>query len=808
MSDTTGSPEVEELDPQDAEEGDEEGEEDAPGAEEGAEEGEEEAPPPAAAAPPPPEAPPNPFAEGPEPAPLFGSVPRLDATPPAAEPPREERGAEVIRLGTAPAQEDDAPNLVLRVFTQAGSKATGESYAGHLRRFLTWCAARAIDPKTMPEDTAARYMEESYPNPVTRNQTGVALRAAFDCCVAHGIPMAKQVVPKVNKPKKEKAKAAAEVGGVVPTRTNGAAAHVEVPTASFSDLTGRESAAQPAPTQRIAAPRAQPAAPNKKPGQVVPSLGQRIRISTRASGSEGLGVPVGTLILVGDFNGADIDGEGRIEAFIANQIRPVYGPFAGERARTYYVDRLDNLGNPIPGGTVYVPIMPAPGEAPRGAAAPPPPAAAPPGASPTGITGDRMLDYIVTEARRREDEANKRIEEIKAAAQQKGMDPTMLMLLINQVKPPPLDVDALVREFKKANPEPRRRRPDPLEEDFDLQAGGRFPGTPSFPGMQPMGGLGGGLDPFGPPTKDPAIEAITQMMKQQNDTLNTLLTSMLTKMNQPAATQQPMDLANLIALAKSLAPAPAPESALGSKVFEALIMKALQPPPPPEKPKSIPETLKEIAALREAADALGGTEEKPPSGAEVLMAMFENAPAIGQAIGTVLAAVPRPPTLGAPGQPQRPAPGQPPAPIPQKTPSAPLPKPAQEAFLRLAKVEGESDAQEIVNDFFLILDAFVKSGAEPWPRAANKLVDDLKKCDTRIEVQNVVTNMFVWSGAKRYLNEANVERITEVIHSNYSGIYAQFTDGQEKVLKDAGEPVEEATEEEVAAEQPDPSTVA
>jgi hypothetical protein len=64
-------------------------------------------------------------------------------------------------------------------------------------------------------------------------------------------------------------------------------------------------------------------------------------------------------------------------------------------------------------------------------------------------------------------------------------------------------------------------------------------------------------------------------------------------------------------------------------------------------------------------------------------------------------------------------------------------------------------------------------------------VAEFNKCDTKPEVGTVVTNLFVWSGAKKLMTVENVERITTALHTHYSTIFAQLNDGQSKVLSDA-----------------------
>lgn len=705
--------------------------------------------------------------------------PAILARPATSPPAAREGGGEVIALRPTPEPRDlvrDLPKLILDTFTARNAKTTGDSYAGYLRRFLVWCAARGVDINTMPPNTAMTFVMEAYGNPISRNQCVNALRVAFETIASNGgSPLAPQEMVKTIRPPTP-----------VKPAQNVAPRGVPLTAEPFVPPV-RESAVTAAATESVSSVRATPTSASPKKGtSAVPSLGGRIRISKRVDGSEGLpGVPVGALVLVGDYAGHDLDGEGRIESFIANYVRPQYGPFYGQRPAVYYVDRLDNIGNPIPGSTLNVPIMPSPASETNpgvtqrpvpqiitgsGAVATGPQAPAPS----AGITGDRFFDFFIAENKRREEEANKRIEELKITAKDKGMDPTMLMLLIDRVRPEPMDPAKVVAEAKRQG----------------------FLKPPAPPEPPPMAGPGpggpfGGMDPFPEPRADPGMEALTVVLRQQGD----MIAGLMGRMMQPAPAAPQMDLASIIALAKSLVPQPTPESAMSGKVMEALIARALAPP---EKPKSIAETLKEIAALNEAKELLGGSpEEKPISFGEVIAAAIENAPAIGQAVATVLSSMPRAPMLN--GTPQRRAGEVQTAPAipPGRTPSAPLPKDAQVAFRALTTATGD---QEIVDHIFGILTSFMQSGAEPWPRAANKLADDFKKCDTRVEIRAVATNLFVWAGAKRLMTDEIIERITTVLHTNYATIYSQLAPGQSKNLKDTEGPTPEAQAEAQAAD--------
>lgn len=698
-------------------------------------------------------------------------------------PSREAAGAEVIRLGSA-ATPTDWPALVRDEYGSRGAVETGETYSGHLRRFLAWCATRGVDTKTMPPDTSEKYLAEAYANPLTRANACSALRAGFDIGKLHGIEFAAQDLKPIPRPARSRRREENGVNG-----TANGVAHAQAQAAA-EEMAGANTVAQPAPAQRVAQPRGSTMAGPKKPGQVLPSLGQRIRISKRATGSEGLGVPVGTLILVGDYTAGDVEGEGRLDTFIANQIRPVYGPFRGDRPTVYFVDRLDNVGNPVPGSTLQVPVMPsdAPPPAAGYAQAQVQPAAQPAVPSPTGdALGMKFIEYLMAQQQRAEAKAEEVLKQVQQGMASKGMDPTVLMLLMQQMKPEPLDIAKAASEFRRMNPPPAKPPRDEME---DLFRNGGPPGR-GMPG--PYGGLGGlDLEPL-PQPKDATLEVIGQMMRQQGELLTTLLTRRETPPPAQPAQRDPLDLA--LTLVKMMnesraaaTPVQAPSDPLRDKLLDIALAQMTKPP---EKEKGLLEQLHLLQALKEGAGELLGGEKEPMSITELIAEAVANAPKIGEAAAAVLSAIPRAPQLPPRAAPQ----ALPPAPVPnvvQRNPqpnASPIPEPAKQAILRLVEA---TDDQEIANLLFVILTEYSKVTPQQdptgtWNLVAKRLIDDFKKADTKLEIRTVATQLFVFSGAKKIMERhpACVERITSTLHTYYPLIYTQLTGGQEKHLKDA-----------------------
>jgi hypothetical protein len=300
-----------------------------------------------------------------------------------------------------------------------------------------------------------------------------------------------------------------------------------------------------------------------------------------------------------------------------------------------------------------------------------------------------------------------------------------------------------------------------------------------------MPGALDGLDFGAPPRPSASDEALKTVMETQGRMLETLLTRLMAPPPAPPPPATPaMDFERIIALAQAIAPKPPPESPLAGKLLEAAIAKMLAPP---ERPKSIAEVLKEVVALREASETLlGSPEEKPPTAAEVVMAAFEHAPQIGEAIGHVLAGAAAAKQGAAPQQQQ----ALPPAQAAQPTPTPPMPQPAQQAFVALAQA---TDEQSIIDAMF-DLQKHLGAGPDPWLKVPVHFSKEFLKADNRIEVLAAVTHFVKMCGATRLIPPAKCEAITAVFHKHYTPIHSALSGGQEKVLDDA-ESAEPAGEE-------------
>lgn len=708
------------------------------------------------------------------------------ATPTAEEGPQIASGAQVRRIH----EEEDFPTLVTKVFSERGSVATGASYAGHLRRFLTWCATKGIDTRTMPPDTAVKYLQETYNNPVTRNQANLALRASLGVGEQYGLTIvSKQDIPKPGGGKKTKKPAQEMQTNKSPVREGSL---FDVPVSPPGQDAPRVS--QNVESARVSQSRTTPGIPKSRTG--VQPLGQRIRISKRADGTEG--VPPGSLILVGVYNASDLEGEGAVEEFIANRIRPLYGPKPGALVPAlYYVDRLDNMGQPIPNATIQVPVMPpltdpnaVHPQAQQGYQFPQPPILNQQSAA-QGATFDTFLTYLM----KKQDEAEKKYEQLLAqmqtTAQQKGVDPTMLMLLMQQARPQPLDIGKAAEEWKRANPGAevkfgRRktdREPEPTDDPFFPQgARGGLAGTPTFPGrgMPPPGAFGG----FEPAEHHERDSVIAEALRQNSQMMQTLMERIMSNVN-AAPQQSARDLFEMFStFARAIQPQERPPDPVQQRLIEVALSKLTEGHQPSG---GIKETIAALRELRDAGDLLGG-EEKPLGFGDIVMAAVEHADQIGGALGQVLSSLPRAPKLPVtvpvrmggihgpangtahPTQ-QRKAPPQ----IP------PMPPEAQAAFVAL---QTEQNPQIIVNHLFTILMSYEAVNADHWKRVTKATVDAFKSATTRAEIAACVTNLYKFSGAMRALNESVLERVTSTLTEHYSLIYEQLTGGGQKGLGD------------------------
>lgn len=668
----------------------------------------------------------------------------------------------------------DLPEQIRQAYTARNMAPTGHNHAKVARRFLEWLQDRGQTLGNMTGTAVEEYLN-GIENPVTRNVAASAIRVLFDTCLTVGHKYVAQPVNRVRVPSGKKRVQTASpvaVAGAAPTAPGVAPAPVVPSNLPITYGSAAQSVAAAAVTPSVdpgALAQARPL-PTRRPTSGVPSLGGRIRVSKRLDGSEGLGLPVGSRVFIGEYTADDLDGEGSVARFIASYIRPKHGPWAGGRPATYIVERLDNVGNPMAGGSLDVAVMPGEDPAPSTPSTPPPqpqvtpmpvqPAAP---AAPAAPPSDKFLDYLMEEQRRRDEKAEKTIAELKE--QGKGMDATTLMLLTEKLRPQPIDVAAAAKAFREAQ--------GPVKSEAPALP----PPAPVTLPPHPAMGFGG-FDPFGPPQPARPDATIEALLAQVRD-LTTKVTDMAAKTTAPPA-QDPITLMTAMATAMKAMQPPPPPPPPPNPIMDQLAGITLQRLSAEPKTKTLAETLSDLRAVQQF---MGGGEGSGPSAGEVIVELINNADKLGDFLAKMKMGSMAPPTL--PAKPAQPAlPAQPAVAAPQqKTPTPPLPDAAKQAIVALWKAPEDAE-QDIVANLWNLLTTLMQA-PEPWPMVGKRVMEGFIAADSKPEIRAIVTQLMIWCGAKRSMTEAGIEKIVTVLHRHYSLIYAQMKGGEQKVLKDA-----------------------
>jgi hypothetical protein len=344
------------------------------------------------------------------------------------------------------------------------------------------------------------------------------------------------------------------------------------------------------------------------------------------------------------------------------------------------------------------------------------------------------------------------------------MDAATFMLLSERLKPKEVDVEAAARAFRRVNPVEPTPAPAHL----------------------------GGFEPFGaPPRADPNVEALTSTVKMLADQVTALTVRVATPPAAPAAPAiDPLvTFTNMLAAMKALQPTPLPPDPMLAKLAEITLLRLSAEP----KTKTLAETIADMKAIKNFTSG----EEGSGSGIswpEVIAGVFENADKIGAAIAQLRGPPVLPARVAPSGLPAAATPAAPPV----KTAPPPLPEVAKKAFLTLRDLPADKD-QEIVGALYSILMA-IDGAPEPWPGVSKRTIQSFVNADSKPEIRSIITQLFVWCGAKKLLTDELLEKVTTVIHHHYTLIYANLTNGQEKVLTDApGAPSATASGEQPAA---------
>ena len=686
-------------------------------------------------------------------------------------------------------------DYMLAAYTEVGSPRTAKAYATYALAFQQVLQSRGYTFATMPAGTMQEWLLQTFTPYTSHNAAMAGLRALQSTAEHVHYPFAAQTMTPRQKPKEPPMPASQpslspEVPPLAGPPPNGAVAvGPQAPDLGFIHGTSQGSAdaanaratgqppppnapvvtSDPTPPQpalagspTVAPPLARPAGVQRPPNgshtkvvPVLPSLGGRVRISKRIDGYEGTGAPIGTRAVCGDYTLEDVEVEGSVMKFILNALRPHYGPKVGQTAATYYVERLDNLGNPIPGSLQAVPVFPdvaMGGMGTMGAStAPAPPSPPAPAERPMSVDReDTFIRYLMEKQAKAEERYERLLGEVQARKDSGGSIDPALLFMIQQAKPEPLDIDAAVARFRKVREESA---------------------APPPPAPLPSTGLAG-LDALMSPLptrEDKVVEALLGQVRDLTTQVRDLATRAATPPPQPSQ-RDPLEIVTTFAAAmKAFQPPPDP-------LREAMLKKLVDET---GKTKTLSETLADLRAVQTFVGGEGGV----PWG-EIIATAVENLPQILGSIGAMKAPqIPRRRAPApAPGAPAQPAQAQP-APQPASPPR--LPEEGQKAFFALAKIPpGEEHDQEVVETVYALLQVLAKSG-EPWNLIAKRVVETFLKLDTKAEIRAILTNLFVWCGAaRRFMTDALLDRITDVFHANYTLIYGAMTGGQTRSLKD------------------------
>lgn len=660
-----------------------------------------------------------------------------------------------------------------------GSKQTAGTYGWWARRFLLHLEEKGISFDKMTDGEAEAYLAKTV-NPITHNVGVTALSAFFDSASKRGKQFAPQTMTRMKtKRKNNKSQQNQQVPGV-PAGAVPMSAPLDNPFASPY--------VAPMQTQQVAAPVA---APPQMPAQVQPtqapqqrpvqqsaftSLGQRVRISKVASGGDGT-VPPGMLITLGTYDKGMIEPYGTLENFIATCIRPVNGPKPGEPVVVYRVQNLDTSARPLPGQEWSIPILPDPLA----------PAPAQHGAQQVVVQAplvnnmpQAIMEKMLGIAFDQQAQAQKRYDDLLTQLTAKKnageINDSTMLLLLQQNRPEPLDVDKLKRALK---------------DELATLAPPPPPPTPMGMGMGGMmgGGFGGGLFDAPPPRADPALDRMSALIEKQTEMMNQLVMRQLTQ--QPPPQKDPMETAMAMVTAMnamSNKPNPVMEQ------LAALTLKQFENPP---KSKTLQEIIGDVQAIRQLTEPPERGDSFLDKMVDMIGVVAENGDKLGEMFarmkgGAIKAALtpPQQPRLPA----QAPQAAAPAADAAQK-PKQPvvLPAPVKAAVIALMEVyqtgntSVENDAnyaQAMVN----LLEALNSAGTDAasgvsWTAVAERVVDLFKRANNKTDLQALILNLFQWLKV-RVSDPAFTDHLTTVMHRNYTAIFG-FIDGGQKVLDDA-----------------------
>lgn len=697
--------------------------------------------------------------------------------------------------------------LLKRNFTQHAATRAACSF----RKYAAWCKSRGLDTATAPSDALTRFARDTW-RPQGQNNSAGALMQALDAARTAGLAVSPQnYTPTSRKSRMQmqtngNANAAWILGAeyefphepppppagmawaslagskkvrLVQQRNDDAAAQL----LSFAVAPEQVASPTQAPVQPVPATQYAPAPAQQPPPRPVPSalrqpanqtfpVGGRVRIHKLATGYEP-GIPPGQRIGVGEYMANDVSTEGSIRDFIQKFIVPNYGPKPGAPDTIYVVERLDDRKNVT--ATYDFPFAAQMGGAPGVSGMPiggfpggygPPPQVSPPqwGGSPQQASApssaqDKFLDYLMD----KEKEQQRQFEEMrKQFSEQKGMDPTTLMLLTERVRPPAVNWAEVAAEFR--------------------HEGGGLGGLPA--------GASADLATSAAPVADPQrplVDALTGMANRVMDMAE----------REPAAAPAaatPVAAPGFMEFMNTPFGLKLSERFLGdgggSKIVEMLMGEVRELKArldrPAEKTKGVAELLGDLKAVNDLYQDIHGKDDRPGGLVEVASMLLENADKVADLVNSIMSGLGNAPVL--PKKEQKALTSGTKA-AEEATPQQPtkLPEEAMKAIADMASAPaGEDGEQMIANALFSMLVA-LRNSPEPFPRLGQAIVSGFLSAESKPELRALVTSVLIRCGARALITEAVIEKIATVLHKHYALIYSSLSNGQVKVLRDAEE---------------------
>lgn len=496
-------------------------------------------------------------------------------------------------------------------------------------------------------------------------------------------------------------------------------------------------------------PMTKHATQNRNPiAAMMPATG-KLRISRVSDGSGSQ--PAGKAQLIGEYNATEVTRYADPVSFVHGAIRPAYGPLPGMPDVVYLVEQLNEYGQVV-GAPLEVAVA-----APLAGAAGPGVGAygtvpLPGQQSREAILTDRIMDMIAKKEAENEKKYQEMISQMTSATG-KGADPTMMFMLMNQMRPQPIDVEAVIRAAKSTLGE----RTAPVLAAPVLTA-------PNYPsrGRSAFGGLDLAED---------------DSNKNLTDLLKSVVERAFEQKNIPPPPAAPvvdpmMQMMTMMKLFKEMS-----GDSESQRLREEL--RDLKNQMASGKNTDFTSRLNEMMALKRFTEEMSGNDD--PS---LLETIFGNMPDIGEGVSKIISSLGKiqAPSIEVLKQKAAAAKAPPTAPPAAAAPHE-VPQTVVSAILALRDAKPEEE-QLILNALFSVISG-LSSADEFWQDKAQQLVDAIKQVRNKSEIRQLISTTFMLLGARNILTEELVEKTSAVLHKYYSGLYQQLF-GSERHLEDEG----------------------